>query len=162
MNIFELSDYILMNRRVTNLELQKLSYYLYSWIKVFENELTFDVDVSSVEFQAWVYGPVNVELYQQYKDYKSNKILKIDSTFFKNSDMYRFTEIILDYYNDFNSKELVDLTHCESPWINARGGIAKFDSSNSIISSNNIVNYYSNTIEYSGFYSILKENHLVN
>ena len=52
-------------------------------------------------------------------------------------------EIVLDYYGDKSAQWLIELTHNEFPWQNARVGIPEGIRSNRIIELDSIAEYYS-------------------
>lgn len=125
---------------MTNLKLQKLVYYAQAWSLVFLAEPLFNDD-----FQAWVHGPVIVELYNKYK--KNPYALNIPENCPElNKNVVDILIQVLNVYGRYNAKYLEGLTHSEEPWINARGGISPEARSNNIISKEEIKKYYSNLL----------------
>ena len=58
---------------ITNMKLQKLMYYAQAWhLAVIGDELFSD------DFQAWIHGPVIPALYDKYKAYQWNPIIRND------------------------------------------------------------------------------------
>ena len=64
--ISDIADYFITKNHeygdyITNLKLQKLVYYAQAWYLAFLDKPLFDED-----FEAWVHGPVNRDLYDRY------------------------------------------------------------------------------------------------
>lgn len=148
------SDYIIAiaNDRgafVSNLELQKLTYYLQSYFLAAYNEPLFDND-----FQAWVHGPVIPELYHQYKQFGYKPILREDlntdyidgfESKFKPDEMELIADVI-NFYMPKNGWELEMLTHAELPWQEARGEMPSDEPSTNTINKATMQKYYSQYI----------------
>ena len=111
------SEYIIeyyrkMDKPITNLELQKLMYFLEAIYMVATDENY----LYNEEFTAWSFGPVNLMVYNQYKSFG-----RIPIVLEKNVDI---NEINLEYienlyylFKDFNATKLVNLSHSkDSPW----------------------------------------------
>ncbi len=98
---------------LTNLKIQKMVYYAYGWhIALYGNRLFNE------EIEAWDYGPVIPQLYQEFKKYKNDPIL-VSGDF--NFDSVRDKEDFLDEmyikYGVYSANDLCKLTHVEStPW----------------------------------------------
>lgn len=121
-------------------KLQKLCYYAQAWYLALNNEPLVD----SV-FEAWIHGPVSPELYHSYKVYGYNKIPKskdIPSSIKDDSYILSFIKHIYDIYGGFSGNTLENLTHNELPWLNARGNLETWQSSNRIISNEDMQCYY--------------------
>ena len=105
---------------ITNKKLQKLTYYAYSWYLVFNNESVDDLSNRFFEnkFEAWVHGAVYPDLFHKYKEYGSSCI-----------PMY-------------NGNELESICHQESPWINARGSLTRWEPSTEAIKDEDIFECY--------------------
>lgn len=152
----DIADYFLAfgnctNTLITNLKLQKLVYYTQAWhIAVYKTHL-FDQD-----FQAWIHGPVLVELYNQYKHYKWYPIIRDDldenalnSIFnkFPNSLKELIDDIIEEYFT-MEAYALEYETHHEDPWLIARNGIPNDESSTAIITKKSMQTYYEKYVNY--------------
>ena len=59
-------------------------------------------------------------------------------------DQMESIDAVLDYYGNYTSSELVNLTHQEDPWKNAREGILDNAPSHAKITKDKIAEYYSN------------------
>lgn len=126
-----LADYILKNYGpMSHLKLQKLLFYCDAYHLAFTGE-----ELVVEKFQAWVHGPVCVEVYNQLKE---KSILYSDMGFdvINNEDpdpilnnklsTYQIDLIndILRNLNTWTDLELEASTHSEEPWIKARIGYA--------------------------------------
>ncbi len=102
---------------LTNLKIQKLLYYAEGFSLAISKTSLFEEKI-----MAWNYGPVVVEVYNEYKQYNSNPVLQ--SSDFDNEKYDSATKDLLnevyDVYGRFSPSALVDMTHSEAPWINAK------------------------------------------
>lgn len=105
---------------ITNLKAQKLAYYVQGLSYAILGEPMFEED-----FEAWMYGPVIPELYDQLKEFGSSQI-KLDNT---DDDDTMFTDkqldVIIRVYNTFgqySAWKLRDMTHEEKPWKDTKRG----------------------------------------
>ncbi|WNY26671.1 Panacea domain-containing protein [Methanolapillus ohkumae] len=122
---------------MTHKKLQKLCYYAVAWFYALTDEFL----CSNYEFQAWVHGPVNLSLYDIYRDYEWREIdMCPQKPDFGKTD--EFLEMIWDTYGYFSGTQLEILTHKENPWKNARGSLKTFEPSEEIISPSDMKNYY--------------------
>lgn len=125
---------------MTPLKLQKLLYYAQAWYLVFKNEPLFGDKI-----EAWVHGPVIPSIYREYKQYGYSEItahnfVSINSL---NKDEQSIILLVWNTYGNLRAKFLEQLTHSEYPWIHARQGIAKNQSSSRVISLADMKQYYS-------------------
>lgn len=129
MTKFELSKYIISkyNGTVSPMKLQKLLYYAYAW------QLVAGEKYFNAQFQAWPYGPVEPDVYHEYKNYGS-KAISLDS---KNHATINnaVLDFILDSYSVYSPIELSKTTHVEEPW-------KKNVDSGGVISDNDLLAYY--------------------
>ena len=98
---------------LTNMKLQKLLYYLYSWYAVEKGEPLFEEP-----FYAWKYGPVVIPVYQTYQKYGADIIRSSESG---NPDaLDEATKLLADdvfsVYGNKTAIELMELSHSEAPW----------------------------------------------
>ena len=128
-------------------KLQKLCWYAYSWYIALNSDpedgehLEKLIDVPGAE--AWVHGPVFRNLYTDFKynGYTETKKANIESL---DEETLSFLERIWSVYGSFNGDQLEEMTHNEAPWINARKGLDKFESSTKLINDNDIFEEYLN------------------
>ena len=127
---------------ITDLSLQKLLYF----VKAFSLGVFGGKNIFKEECEAWAYGPVFPDIYAKYKAYGNSLIPKISlkSNYF--SKLSNKEKDIIDYVLDnlgrLNGKTLMDITHKESPWNEARLGLEPFEASQNIISDQSIMDYY--------------------
>lgn len=126
-------------------KLQKLCYYAQAWSYAIRNKALF-----SGPFQAWVHGPVNKKLWETFKDIAYRNITAkdfvdraIETTPFS-ADEEAFLERVWATYGHFTGYQLEELTHNETPWIEKREGLSKYQSSSKIISAKTMGEYYRN------------------
>jgi len=129
MNINDLCDYIILkvtssDESLSNLKLQKLMYYAQAWYLAFYNK-----PLSPSNFQAWIHGPVNREIYNRFAGAKTlySEIgppdIKSDLNFMAfSNEILQHIDHILDSYAKFSGAQLEEMTHREAPWVNARSG----------------------------------------
>ena len=141
--IFDVVNYFLRKvdktsgSSMTPLKLQKLVYYAQAWHLAFYGTKLFNE-----EFQAWVHGPVNYELWQKYSGF-----MEIEPE--EGIELPQFTDEQLDVmnqvwevYGKYDAKYLEELTHKELPWIEARKGYGPGERCNVVISTDTMREYY--------------------
>lgn len=129
---------------ITNLKLQKLTYYAQAW-----HLANFGEELFPEEFQAWVHGPVNVELYHHYKErgYLSiNAEINIADAFEKAKEKIDFLKAVAEVYMPLGGYHLEKMTHQEDPWIIARGDIPADERSEEVISKDSMKTFYAQKI----------------
>ena len=147
----KLADYILKNfGPMSHLKLQKLIYYCEGYHLAFFN----DRALVHENFEAWVHGPVCVDVYHLVK---GASVLYSDVVFNQEAAGYdpneyiygalssRQTELINDVLvnlSKWKDSELEAATHRETPWIEARAGIPEGQPSNSLINKITMGAYY--------------------
>lgn len=115
----------------SNLRIQKILFFLRVYEKM--NNINFEdspiFDKKNENFQAWVYGPVNVESY----NFMRSKLIReeeIESDFLNDNDNKSFEQYdkIIDKLNEYESNQLVDWSHQNLEYINVRknGGIKEW------------------------------------
>ncbi len=104
---------------ISNLKLQKLTYYAQAWHLANFGEPIFDED-----FQAWVHGPVIYSLWKSYNKYGYLPITeKPDCPEFEAPTKGLLDEVASVYF-PLDAYELELMSHKEDPWVNARIGFA--------------------------------------
>lgn len=128
---------------ISPLKLQKLVYYAQAWSLVFRSQPLFDQDI-----EAWVSGPVVRDVWNEYKAYKYKDIPAPDN-FEKEfeEDELEVLEEVWNAYGELSAKYLVELTHSETPWLNARKGLEPAEKSTKIISHEDMKSYYAPFVE---------------
>lgn len=124
------------NIELTDIQIQKLVYYAYSWFMV-KNK---DSKLFEEKPQAWIHGPVFRTLFDSMKNYKKfsngKEYEKIEN------DTKEFLNIIYDIYGKFSGNDLEKMTHSEMPWIKARNGLRPYEFSQNVILDEDIIKYY--------------------
>ena len=125
------------NLELTDIQIQKLVYYAYSWYMV-KNK---DKKIFDEKPQAWIHGPVFRSLFDSMKDYRKFS----SSTEYESIDkeLKEFLDIIYNVYSKYSGNELEKMTHSELPWIKARRGLQLYEFSQNEISDEDIIEYYS-------------------
>jgi len=140
--VCDVSKYILKKAgRMTTMKLQKLVYYSQAWSLVWDEEPLFDEPI-----EAWANGPVVRSLYDAHRGQ-----FKVGTSDFvgrgKCSNLSKKQKETIDgvlkYYGDKSAQWLIDLTHLEDPWRNARGNCGRGESCDSVISHDAMMEYYS-------------------
>lgn len=149
-NVNTIVDYFILrlnsdeNMNLINLKLQKLLYYLQAWSLGITRERFIDCS-----FEAWVHGPVCREVYNRFKDTKtlysfitSNEVIDNTPEMSIGAEDIDFINFILDNYAGFSGAELEAMTHKETPWIEARKGLAPMQGCRNEISDELMREYY--------------------
>lgn len=138
---------------ITNLKLQKLIYYAYVWYLVLKKKKLFNEN-----FQAWPIGPVLPSLYcdlskngstpidPDYSGIESEENLN-DLKKVLGKDVVEVIDEVFDVYGSKTAFELVNLTHSEFPWKNARKGLDVNDISSNKIEDKDIKSFYGDKIK---------------
>lgn len=115
----DIAKYILnkcieLDRPISNLQLQKVLYYVQcEYIKKTNGGILFNDDIV-----AWDYGPSVPNVYYEYKIYSSSDILYRQ----ENVELDQFDKDIIDPVivdkSVHSAWKLVEMTHAEKPWIN--------------------------------------------
>lgn len=123
------------NRSISNLKLQKILYFVQAEFLVSTNQPCF-----AEEIEAWDFGPVVPEVYQQYKIFGSSNIpvfgRLVNPVVIRNDDQELINEIV-DECAKYSASALVDITHHQSPWLDAY-----VPGYNNVISQSSIKEYF--------------------
>ncbi|MDQ2829172.1 MAG: DUF4065 domain-containing protein [Chloroflexota bacterium] len=150
LTIDQVADYFLScvdeeaGDNMTNLRLQKLVYYAQAWHLALVGAPLFEED-----FEAWLHGPANYELWSKYKAYKWNPLPKPTApTVEMDDETIDILNEVWDAYGQFSAKHLEQLTHSEDPWINARKrrNCSPGDNCSEIITKDEMRNYYAQKV----------------
>lgn len=97
------------------------------------------------EFQAWSGGPVEPNLHSENKYHRSSPT----STNLPSADVGRLSDAdkamidsVLDFYGSFTKQKLIDQTHSETPWREARAGVADRERSKAPLSQSSMKTFY--------------------
>ena len=120
------------------MKLQKLVYYCQAWSLVWDDRPLF-----SEPIQAWANGPVVPALYEEHRgrfsvsDWPTGRAEALDETAKETIDL------VLESYGKQNAQSLSDLTHRESPWLDARKGLPDGERGERLITLESMGEYYS-------------------
>jgi uncharacterized phage-associated protein len=138
-NVFDVATYILNKKTpITAMKLQKLVYYSQAWSLVWDEKPLFEEEI-----QAWRHGPVVPELYKAHSGEFKLESLSCGDANKLTSEEKETVDSVLETYGDKSSQWLSDLTHMESPWMDARKGLSPDSSSQKEITQASMMEYYS-------------------
>ncbi|MCY3551782.1 MAG: DUF4065 domain-containing protein [Candidatus Poribacteria bacterium] len=123
---------------MTTMKLQKLVYYSQAWSLVWDEKQLFEEDI-----EAWANGPVIRDLFDYYRGMYEISAMPIGNPRLLNKEQQETIDAVLKYYGDKSAQWLIELTHMEDPWVQARKGLPKLERGNRIISLDTIADYYS-------------------
>ncbi len=130
-------------REVTPLALQKTLYFVQGlYFSKYETPLFSD------DCQAWVHGPVYVEIYDMFRSFRYDPIddfrfelLKGKSTDLDEKEK-EVVNLVVNTFGMYSGKVLERITHKEKPWIDAREGYLENEPSQEEISKDAIKEYF--------------------
>ena len=99
---------------VSNLKLQKLTYYANGFYSAIHDKPLFEDKIS-----AWAHGPVVENLYHEYKQYGSERIPTPENNPFHKIDKEEaeLVKEVFDVFGQYSAWKLRNMTHEETPWI---------------------------------------------
>ena len=126
---------------VTNMSLQKLLYYYKALGYLF-----YKKDLLQEECEAWVHGPVFVNIYEKYKGFGQeiirNEFQEIDFEQLLSVEERKLCDYVLGNFAIYNGSVLREFTHRERPWIEAREGLGEYTRCTNIIRDVSIWEYF--------------------
>jgi uncharacterized phage-associated protein len=155
-SVFDVCDYIISRlseagQSLNVLKLHKLLYYSQAWHLAFERERLF-----VGHFQAWVHGPVSRAIYDRYAQTKSLysplTTKDVSQEFDPKAIRGRSRQIInavLERYGSLSGDQLEEMTHRETPWLEARGDVPENERSENTISEATMRDFYGSRIKKS-------------
>ena len=124
---------------LTSMKLQKLCYYSQAWSLVWDESYLFQEPI-----EAWINGPVIPDLWNCHSGMYQVTSLTFPGNSSNLSKVQKETiDNVINFYSKFNSQQLSDITHQESPWILARVHVPDNERSNEVISHASMSEYYS-------------------
>ena len=126
---------------VTNLKVQKLLYYVQGWHLGITKRRAFDG-----EFMAWIHGPVNYPVYQEFREFRWNPISRDMGEIVLDPEIEQHVRDVLSVYGDETAWELERRTHSESPWIKARGNLPADAECRTVIADDDMIEYFGGLI----------------
>ena len=140
--LLDVARYILRkNPMCTDKQIQKLTYYAYSWYIVKNNSDAKNIQNRLVEQhpEAWIHGPVFYDLYEEMTYNRSEFYSRIENI---KEETKTFLDKIIKIYGRYTGNQLEDMTHNELPWIEARNGRRPDERSREPLKDNIIFIYY--------------------
>lgn len=117
---------------ISNLKLQKLLYYVQAYFLYKKKEPCYKAKI-----EAWKFGPVVPEAYEEFKKYGASEIPKINNyyeitennneivvecigykTDINQEDEKRIKEVV-DDFSSYSAAKIIRLSHNQKPWIDA-------------------------------------------
>ncbi|MBP7279400.1 MAG: DUF4065 domain-containing protein [Sedimentibacter sp.] len=120
------------------MKLQKLVYYCQAWSLVWDEAPLF-----SEKIEAWANGPVIRDLFNYHRGLYYLDVIPIGNPDLLNEKQKETVKAVVDYYGAMKSQQLIDLTHLETPWKNARMELSAAERGNIEIKISDIADYYS-------------------
>ena len=139
----DVAEYILRKTGpISTMKLQKLVYYCQAWSLVWDEAPLFHENI-----EAWTNGPVIRELFNYHRGmFDIARIMTGNPELL--SDVQTATiDAVLDFYGGKSAQYLIELSHSEEPWQEARRGFSESDRGSRAISLESMANYYSSLTE---------------
>ena len=137
--VFDVAAYILAKKgAMTTMKLQKLVYYSQAWSLVWDEAPLFEEAI-----EAWANGPVVRKLFNHHRGSYEISSMPIGNPRLLNQVQQETIDAVLEYYGDKPAQWLIELTHMEDPWKQARKGLPKLERGNRVISLDAMADYYS-------------------
>ncbi len=140
--VFDVAAYILEKiGTMTTMKLQKLVYYSQAWSLVWDEKPLFEENV-----EAWANGPVVRDLFDYHRGMYEVSSMPIGNSRLLNQVQQETIDAVLDYYGHRSAQWLIELTHIEDPWVQARRGLPKLERGHRVISLDTMADYYSSLL----------------
>lgn len=141
-SVFDVATYILkkIGRPCSTMKLHKLLYYCQAWNLVWEEKPLFKEPI-----EAWANGPVVRSLFAYHRGIfeLSYREFSIGNENLLTAQQKENVDSVLDFYGNKSAQWLIDQTHIEDPWVNARKGLEPGERGSVAISLDSMLNYYS-------------------
>ena len=140
--VFDIAAYILERMEImTTMKLQKLVYYSQAWSLVWDEKPLFEEDI-----EAWANGPVVRKLFDCHRGMYEISSMPLGNSDLLDQEQRDTVDAILEYYGHRSAQWLIELTHIEDPWVQARKGLPKLERGNRVISLDAMADYYSSLL----------------
>lgn len=138
-SVFDVAAYIVNKLgTISTMKLQKLVYYAQAWSLVWDEQPLFQEKI-----EAWANGPVVRDLFYFHRGQFSISSIPIGNPYLLNDVQKETVDAVLEFYGNKSAQWLIDLSHQEEPWQEARRGISPNAASHRIIRLDSIAEYYS-------------------
>lgn len=136
-DIFAMAKAFLTLGAMTHKKLQKLCYYAKAWYLVI-----YDQNIIREQFEAWVHGAVQPDLYYKYREYGFSDIPRNTDTSQIPEEYLSFAKEVYDAYGHLSGDDLEALNHQEDPWKEARKNCKPWEACSNIITEESMKKYY--------------------
>ncbi|MCZ4586471.1 DUF4065 domain-containing protein [Rhodococcus opacus] len=122
-------------------KLEKLTYFAQAWHLAWDGRPLFDDEI-----QAWADGPVIPKVHRVNKFHRMGAYdteLPGSHPEAVVGSAERVIQAVLDFYGGMDKHTLIELTHGDSPWLEARGDLAEGEMGNETISVKEMRRCYS-------------------
>lgn len=124
--------------QLSNMKLQKLLYYVQGW-----HLANFDVPAFEEHLEAWTLGPVQPDVYNDYKKFDFRPITEgIPRQDLKDENLCALIDEILDTYGNETGFALYHMTCQEAPWLTTRGNLSDTEPSHRKIKNSLMLNFF--------------------
>lgn len=138
-SVHDVAAYILKRQGpMSAMKLEKLVYYCQAWSLVWDDRPLFRARI-----EAWASGPVVPQLYRLHRGQYAIKNWPEGNPSALTESERETIDAVLKFYGNKTSQWLSDLTHSESPWLEARRGLAPTDRGKREIPTDTMAEYYS-------------------
>jgi len=138
-SVFDVAAYILDKLgNMTTMKLQKLVYYSQAWSLVWDEKPLFPEPI-----EAWANGPVVKKLFAFHRGQYEIDFMPIGNKDLLSKEETDTIDSVLEFYGDKKSQWLIQLSHMEEPWKNARLGMTDMDRGNKKVKLSDMAEYYS-------------------
>ena len=145
LSVFDVACYVMSKvKQCTTMKLQKLLYYCQAWYLVWNDKPLFRENI-----EAWANGPVIRELYNFHKGLFTitENMMSLGNPNLLSIEQKTDIDNILNAYADKTSQWLIDQTHSERPWQEARRGMSPNERGHKVITHAAMAEYYSSLYE---------------
>lgn len=145
LSVFDVACYVMSKvKQCTTMKLQKLLYYCQAWYLVWNDKPLFRENI-----EAWANGPVIRELYNFHKGLFTitENMMSLGNPNLLSIEQKTDIDNILNAYADKTSQWLIDQTHSECPWQEARRGMSPNERGHKVITHAAMAEYYSSLYE---------------
>ena len=136
--ITEVAKYFLAKESMTHKKLQKMCYFAQAWYLA-----NYGIPLFQNNVEAWVHGPVSPDLYYIYREWGWLPISQPkEGGQLSDPKICEFLDLVYKTYGSYSADQLENITHQESPWLNARRGYSAGEYCRNIISTDEMRKYY--------------------
>ena len=122
---------------MTSMQLQKMLYYVQSWHLAVTDEPLFPE-----HFKAYADGPLIPQVWHARRDQSTRRADQDLSGIALDELSSNLIDLVVASYGSHSGDELSALTHTETPWVEARGGLPDGAPSSTALSEESMANFY--------------------